>query len=262
METTESQTETMVQNLRLEIADTITTLIEKNKEAKKPVDEMKNLCKTVGKKLIQMSALDLVAYRELLEAYKPLSKEFFTEARNGDRRIQEERRKAEYQIMTMSTRGMSGDAGGFDSMPSKFVTERVRGGDSSERVKKPLPPSKKKDKTAKFDKVEQSTFEFNGESYGKGPLVLAVVRFHAEKNKKITHEQMKAAFPDSLLRGYGIFTTRAKADELCKTRKRYFVKDDQVVKLSDETIAICNQFTSDNIGAFLNQAKLLGYTIK
>lgn len=257
---TETSQEKIITNLKSEINDNIIILKEKSKTESKATDEIQLICKKLGKKLIQLSALDLVTYRELLEEYKPLSKTIFTEARKGDRRILEERRKAELQIMNMSTRGMSGDSAGYDNTPSKFV-ERTRG-ESAERVKKPLPPNKKEKTVAKFEKIEQSTFEFNGNTYGKGPLVLAVVKEHAALNKGITHEQMKAAFPDSLLRGYGIFTTQVKADELCKTRKRYFVKADQLVKLSDETIAICNQFTSDNIGAFLNQAKLLGYTIK
>jgi hypothetical protein len=240
----------VVASLRVEITEAIDLVSSKKK---KPEET------GIGLKLNKLKALDLNAYAEMLEAWKPVSSAHFGELRKSDKRIIDERRKAEYQIMTMSTRGMSGDTGGYDTMQMPFK-ERARA--SAARDKKPLPEKAKKAKSPKFAPVDQSAFEFNGESYGKGPLVLAVVRFHAEKNKGITHEQMKAAFPDTLLRGYGIFTTRAKADELCKTRKRYFVKEDQLVKLSDETIAVCNQFTGDNIGAFLNQAKLLGYTIK
>lgn len=248
--------ERIVDDLVKEINDDIKQ-IRDNKKSPKDLG--------TGHKFAKLQALDLAAHRESLEEYKPVAIAFFTEARKSDtayqRKVNEERRKAEYQIMTMSTRGMSGDASDFNNMPNAFQ-QRERGS-LSERTKKPLPEkAAKKQKSQKFAPVTQSQFTFDGESYGKGPLVLAVVMAHAKKNKKITHEQMKAAFPDTLLRGYGIFTTAKKAEEMCKTRKRYFIREDQLVKLADEVIAVCNQFTGDNIGAFLNQAKLLGYTIK
>ena len=252
--TEQQQPEVMVESLRTEI----TSSVELIKEKKKTPEEL-----FIGKKLKQLQALDLGVWKEMVTLYKPVSDVYFRERRKNDKRYQDELRKAEYQVMNLSTRGMSGDSSGYDSGPT-VAQQREWGRSSgpSERTKKPLPEKAKKNKVQKFAAVTQPTFEFKGETYGKGPLVLAVVAEHARKNPKIGLEQMKAAFPDTLLRGYGIFTTRSKAEELCKTRKRYFVREDQFVKLADETIAVCNQFTAENIGAFLNQCKLLGYTIK
>jgi hypothetical protein len=242
----------IVQTLRTNIIDAV-ALIESRE--KTPEDTR------IGRMMKQLQALDLEVWREMVGLYKPVSDKYFREIRKTDKRYQEELRKAEYHVMTLSTRGSSGDTAGYDSQPTKYQ-QRELGRATPDRTKKPLPDKAKKTKVQKFAAVPQQTFEFNGETYGKGPLVLAVVLHHAKKNPKISHEQMKAAFPDTLLRGYGIFTTRIKAEDLCKTRKRYFVREDQFVKLTDEQIAVCNQFTSDNIGAFLNQCKLLGYTIK
>ena len=243
----------MVQSLRTEI----TTAVDLIKEGKKTPIELH-----IGKKLLQLRALDLAVYDEMIVIYKPVSLEYFKEAKKKDKKYQDEIRKIDNHVMNLSTRGSSGDTSGFESGPTKYQ-QRESGRAASGGNKKPLPDkASKKSKQQKFPAVPQPTFEFNGETYGKGPLVLAVVMSHALANPKISHEQMKAAFPDTLLRGYGIFTTQAKAEELCKTRKRYFVRADQFVKLADESIAVCNQFTSDNIGAFLNQCKLLGYTVK
>lgn len=116
-----------------------------------------------------------------------------------------------------------------------------------------------KPKTASRD---SSKYKFEGEEYGKGPLVRAVVSKYVDDNPKTTYKQLKEAFPDELLKRFGIFQDEKTAKEVAPKGKRFFEKPEQMIKLKDRTIVVCNQFTLANIQPFLKVAKTLGYKIK
>ena len=112
-------------------------------------------------------------------------------------------------------------------------------------------------------------YKFNGQEYGKGPLVRAVVAQYVTDNPKTTYKQLKEIFPDSLMRRFGIFEqVEGKKDEptassISGARPRYFMKDEQFVRLAGgKLIAVCSQFTYDNIQPFLKTARALGFKIK
>ena len=109
---------------------------------------------------------------------------------------------------------------------------------------------------------DNSKFTFNGEAYGKGPLVRAVVSQYVKDNPAVTYEKLKEAFPDTLLKRFGIFQDEKSARDIAKKGERYFFKEEHVIKLADARIVVCNQFTSDNIQPFLKVAEKLGYDIK
>lgn len=124
--------------------------------------------------------------------------------------------------------------------------------------------------TEKVEKVKTKStggrdnrkFKFNGQEYGKGPLVRAVIEAYAKKNPKTTIAQLKKVFPDELLHRYGIFQEVKDAKKMSGNRDRYFLKHEQLIPLKDATIAVCNQFTAENILPFLKVAKEQGFTIK
>ncbi len=116
-----------------------------------------------------------------------------------------------------------------------------------------------KPKTASRD---SSKYKFEGKEYGKGPLVRAVVSKYVEDNPKTTYEQLKEVFPDELLKRFGIFQDEKTAKEIAPKGKRYFEKPEQMIKLKDRKVVVCNQFTLANIQPFLKVAKSLGYKIK
>jgi hypothetical protein len=104
-------------------------------------------------------------------------------------------------------------------------------------------------------------FKFNGQEYGKGRLVLAVIRQYVEDTKP-TLKQTLDAFPDVLKR-FGSHQEIEKARELSGARDRYFFKEEDQIKLKDKkVIVVCNQWTSENIQPFLKIARSLGYKIK
>lgn len=109
---------------------------------------------------------------------------------------------------------------------------------------------------------DSSKYKFEGEEYGKGPLVRAVVSKYVEDNPKTTYKQLKEIFPDELLKRFGIFQDEKTAKEIAPKGKRYFEKPEHMIKLKDRHIVVCNQFTLANIQPFLKVAKTLGYKIK
>jgi hypothetical protein len=109
---------------------------------------------------------------------------------------------------------------------------------------------------------DNSKFKFNNEMYGKGPLVRAVIAQYAIEHPSITYKQLKEIFPDTLLKRFGIFQDELKAREISDKYDRYFFKPEQIIKLKDRKIVVCNQFTFTNIQPFLKVVKSLGYKIK
>lgn len=109
---------------------------------------------------------------------------------------------------------------------------------------------------------DNSKYKFNGEMYGKGPLVRAVVKQYVQDNPKITLTQLRDIFPDELLRRYGIFQEESEAREISGKCDRYFLKPEHLIQLKKEKIAVCSQFTFENIQPFLKLAKGMGYKIK
>ncbi|RZL20476.1 MAG: hypothetical protein EOO89_00110 [Pedobacter sp.] len=109
---------------------------------------------------------------------------------------------------------------------------------------------------------DNSKFKFNGEEYGKGPLVRAVVAQYVADNPTVTYDQLKELFPDELLKRFGIFQNLETATQIANKGNRYFTKPEQIIELVDEKIVVCNQFTLAKIQPFLKVAKKLGYKIK
>lgn len=109
---------------------------------------------------------------------------------------------------------------------------------------------------------DNSKSKFNGELYGKGPLVRAIVQQYVSDNPTTTYKQLKEVFPDELLKRFGIFQDEKTANEIAPKGGRYFEKPEQMIKLKDRKIVVCNQFTLANIQPFLKVAKSLGYKIK
>jgi hypothetical protein len=98
--------------------------------------------------------------------------------------------------------------------------------------------------------------------YGKGGLVREIVRQHVAETKP-SLKQLKEAFPDELLKRFGVFQDEDTARSIQGARDRYFWKEEHQIKLKDKkVIVVCNQWTSENIQPFLKTARALGYKIK
>ena len=112
---------------------------------------------------------------------------------------------------------------------------------------------------------DMSKYLFNGTYYGKGRLVLAVVKQYVEDNPNISFAELERIFSKSCHNRsskFGVFTTLESAKEIeTRGRKRHFLKSDELIKLSDSTIAVTNQWGIGNIDNLIKVAETLGYKI-
>ena len=130
---------------------------------------------------------------------------------------------------------------------------------SKEKETETVTPKEKTKSTGR----DLTKYKFNSGEFGKGPLVLAVVKKYVEDNPKITLPNLKKIFPDELLFRFGIFQEAKEAQKISKDRPRYFLKPEQIIKLKDgKSIAVCNQFTAETLKPFLKVAKEKGYSIR
>jgi hypothetical protein len=99
-----------------------------------------------------------------------------------------------------------------------------------------------------------------GENLPKSRLVLDIIKHYADKHPGVSLKDLQEAFPSKLQgRNFSVITPLADASDF-KGHKRYFTDDP--IDLNDGPAAVCNQWRLDNIDAFIDCAKELGYQIK
>ena len=129
--------------------------------------------------------------------------------------------------------------------------------DEYEKVKPERTPSQNKD----FSK-----YLFEGNTYGKSRLVLAVVQKYVEDYQPSTFQELEEAFPSSLQGSLGVVKRIQDVSEKYKGNggvKRYFIKEDEIIHLSSgEQAIVCTQWGASNLEKFIEYAILgLGHQI-
>lgn len=111
---------------------------------------------------------------------------------------------------------------------------------------------------------DTTKYKFEGKVYGKGRLVLAVVKQYVDKYPSATFADLKAAFPKECQGRSGVFATAEEANIVFTTtgRKRHFLEPENLLRLSDSTIAISNQWGIGNIEEFTRKARSNGAIIE
>lgn len=110
---------------------------------------------------------------------------------------------------------------------------------------------------------DYTQYLFNGKTYGKGRLVLAVLKQYVQEHRDLTFSQLESAFPQSL-QGRSVFTTFEIAMKTYNDskRKRNFIESEDLITLADNvTIAVSREWGSSNIGELIDHAASLGYKI-
>ncbi len=122
--------------------------------------------------------------------------------------------------------------------------------------------SKTKQSVNNFDR-NFARIKFDGQELSKGRAVHAVVAKFMADNPKTTAADLKAKFPDELLKNYGIVQEAAKARKYSIAGKtRFFVaKEDLLTTKDGKQMCVCNQFSTENVKPFMKHAKGLGYTM-
>lgn len=109
-----------------------------------------------------------------------------------------------------------------------------------------------------------SKFEFKGEVYNKSRLVNQVIREYVDQHPKISFAELKRDFPDYLQGSIGVFTTKDNAIGIFNrtSHKRHYVNPSELIQLSDETIATCNQWGLENISRFVEHVNKMNNNFK
>ena len=136
------------------------------------------------------------------------------------------------------------------------------------------PPSlpitlKKNNQQSSSKKAKDYTkYQFDGASYNKGQLVLNVLSEYLKINRTTTFKELKNAFPDSIQflpnSKYGVFQKKEESLKFNKKGKtRFYTKKIDILTSHDNVeIAVCNQWSKDNIIPFLEAAKKHGFKIE
>lgn len=110
-------------------------------------------------------------------------------------------------------------------------------------------------------KRDYSKYTINGgEEVGKARLVLEVIKKFVHDNPGVSMKKIKEVFPDTLHPKFGVVQPLVEAIKKSEKHKRFFV--DSPVKAGRTQIAVCREWSKDNIIPFLSVAKGLGFNVE
>ena len=107
---------------------------------------------------------------------------------------------------------------------------------------------------------DKTKYMFEGKVYAKNRLVLAIVKKYVKDNNP-TRDQLFSVFDKSLQGSLGVVEVYENAIKISDASKRFFLKEDDVIKLKDACVVVCTQWGIFNIVKFIKQAQSLGYNI-
>lgn len=109
---------------------------------------------------------------------------------------------------------------------------------------------------------DKAKFLFNNELFGKNRLVLAVVSSYVHAHPSITANELMIVFPKNLQGSLGVvrLLSEAKASYI-DCAKRFFCSPEEIIHTQTEDCVVCSQWTSSNIGQFVNYSNSLGMHI-
>jgi 5-methylcytosine-specific restriction protein B len=112
---------------------------------------------------------------------------------------------------------------------------------------------------------DYTQYLFNGETYGKNRLVLAVVRAYIQEHQP-TIQALRETFPKELQGSFGVFYTEqefnARKQKSNDITKRFFTNSADRLTTEGEHIYVCNEWGLDNTTKFVEHSITLGFDIK
>lgn len=80
--------------------------------------------------------------------------------------------------------------------------------------------------------------------------------------RKISFSELEKQFPKRIQGSKGVFSTDQETNETyIRKSRRNFIKPDELITLSDSTIAVSTEWGIKNIGEFIKNVEGLGYKI-
>lgn len=119
-----------------------------------------------------------------------------------------------------------------------------------------------------YTQKDYSKFEFRGNTYNKGKLVNKVLKTIVEEKPTLTFAELERLIPRSLQGSSGVFSTIENAQEIYNRennkskQKRNYMKPDELIELSDSTIATSTQWKVENIQRFIDHVNKLDGNFK
>jgi hypothetical protein len=116
----------------------------------------------------------------------------------------------------------------------------------------------------RYSSKDYSQYIFNGETYNKRKLVLAILQFWFKENKPNHISDLFKVFPKELHQS-GLLIKFEDAEKISKSKgiTRHFLKDDEVFTFPDKSrFAVSNQWGKGNVDNFLEVVRNLGYKIE
>ncbi len=113
------------------------------------------------------------------------------------------------------------------------------------------------------DKKQDAYFSFDGITFHcKRRFVLELIKHYVENNPNVIFEELERQFPAELhTKSLGVVRTLSSVKERIVSqpdlRKRYFLKENEIITLSDGTKVVVNNQWGTLFPKFLNKAKLL-----
>ena len=103
---------------------------------------------------------------------------------------------------------------------------------------------------------DNSKYLFNGERYGKGRLVLAVVSAYINKHQP-TIKELRETFSKDLQGSIGVFYTEQELKDRSESSNdkkiRFFTNDEDRLSTDGEQILICTEWGKGNIELFVER---------
>ena len=112
-----------------------------------------------------------------------------------------------------------------------------------------------------------SKYYFDGHTYGKSRLVLAVVTKYVKENRPANFEELEKIFPSHLQGSLGVVRRIEDVSDKYKGIggvKRYFINENEIIRLeSGEQVIVCTQFGATNTEQFIEHVtNVLEYQIR
>lgn len=108
---------------------------------------------------------------------------------------------------------------------------------------------------------DKTKYMFEGKVYAKNRLVLAIIKNYVKQNNP-TYQQIVSVFDKSLQGSLGVVELYENAIKVSDASKRYFLKEEDIIYLSNAKIVVCTQWGIFNIVKFIKQAQYLGFNIQ
>lgn len=118
-----------------------------------------------------------------------------------------------------------------------------------------LPPNTRGPSLKKTSIKNYVKYEFEGNNYGKGKLVLALLKSYIASNVGINILEIQKAFPKKLHGKFNVVDEIKGAVSKSEKQRRFFLDPNQIIVLGDGTkVAVCSQWGANNINNVIDHA--------